>query len=140
MITRFPLNNALLCCLLMTLISIPNSGLAVGQMQCTGQWEGCIEFTSAQPKIILNIDTDEDGSLCGKVNLPNQNEKDMPVTNLTVEDNVICFDLVNGKACARFEGTFTAETQTIQGDFIQAGHKYPFELKMKDDKLTKADK
>ncbi len=110
------------------LIVIPNLAWSVNQPNVTGNWEGFVKFTSVQPKIILNLERSENGSLKGDISLPMQNQHNLPVSNITVEGDNISFDLSTGRATASFKGVYSAETHTISGDFSQAGQTFPFEL------------
>ena len=113
------------------LIAGPDQALAGHQPDLTGDWEGWVKFTSAQPKVLLSLEQSGDGTFSGTISLPMQDRHDLPVSNIEVDGNRISFDLSTGHATASFKGRYSEETDTISGDFIQAGATFPFELKCK---------
>ena len=120
--------------ILTVLLILPHSAIALNNAELTGTYEGHVEFANVQPKIILCFDCEKDGSLKGKISLPDQNQHDMPVTNIKIEGNTVCFELSSGRATACFEGVYSVQDHTIIGKLTQAGQAFPFELKCQDKK------
>ena len=121
---------------LMALLIAPVAGIASNQAEMVGTYEGSVEFTSAQPKIILCLGCDQSGMLKGEISLPDQNQNNLPVSNIRVEGDNVYFELSNGRATACFKGIYSADQKTICGKLTQAGQEFPFELKYQDKERT----
>ena len=118
---------------------ISSSAFAADPSNITGQWEGNIEFSSVQPKLLVNLAPAADGSLKGDISLPMQDQHNLPLKDICLDGDCVSFCLSTERAEAHFKGTYDAKTQTISGEFIQAGCSYPFQLTMKDEERSHLD-
>ncbi|MCF7811927.1 hypothetical protein K9N50_13185 [bacterium] len=119
--------------LLIMIFVFTSQTMAVVPSNITGQWEGNIEFSSVQPKLLINLEPAQDGSLKGDISLPMQDQHNMPLKDICLEGDCVSFCLSTERAEAHFKGAYDAKMNTISGEFIQAGCSYPFQLKMKDE-------
>jgi len=113
-----------------------SSTLAADTSNIIGQWEGHIEFSSVQPKLLVNLEPAVNGSLKGDISLPMQDQHNLPLKEICLDGDCVSFSLSTKRAEAVFKGTYDAKFQTISGEFIQAGYSYPFQLKLKSDERS----
>ena len=111
-----------------TIMVLPLAAEAAQTSALQGEWEGHVEFTNVQPEIQLKFDMTEKGTLTAKMNLPNQDATGLPIENIDIDGNAVSFELVNNNTRALFKGTLSEDDGSISGEFIQAGHSYPFLL------------
>jgi len=81
--------------------------LPVSQVKCqeefTGEWGGSILLGKVQLKIYANF-FEENDSLKGKLDIPQQNAKDRPLINVTTHSDSCFFELLSPRGTAYFKG------------------------------------
>jgi hypothetical protein len=94
-----------------------------------GIWDGIIKTPGADLEIAVTFTTGSDGKLTATLDVPEQGQKDVPLSNVDIQGETITFDLEVLPGVPKFEGTFSRDSNEITGTFIQDGEKMPFSLK-----------
>jgi uncharacterized protein len=101
-----------------------------------GRWKGNISIAGMKLTIATNFKTIA-GKIEGKIDVVEQNAKDLKLTNIEVLNNTISFDLAaNPKNVAKFTGTIFKDS--IGGTFTQASYNGTFYL-LKDNTVEKVE-
>ncbi|HYS52365.1 MAG TPA: hypothetical protein VER58_01210 [Thermoanaerobaculia bacterium] len=99
----------------------------------SGHWEGTIR--AAEKDVKIEFDLTKNG---GTFNLPARNLKALPLSNVVVHDGKVTFE-IKGAGGGTFEGTLSADGQSIEGTFAMRGPdpsqsmEMPFSLKRTGD-------
>ncbi len=101
------------------------------QVDLAGIWEGAIELPGTRLGITIEFKSGPDGSLTGDIDIPLQNARDLPLSNIRVFGDSTTFDLPNVPGSPRFAGVTAPDRQSIAGDFTQGGQTFPFQLTKK---------
>jgi pimeloyl-ACP methyl ester carboxylesterase len=91
-----------------------------------GRWEGHIAVMGGRLTILVVL-TADGKTVKGTIDIPQQNGKDLPLTNLRVEAAKVHFELPAGAGLAVFDGELKGAV--ISGTFEQGGIAGTFELK-----------
>ncbi|MGB2984470.1 MAG: serine hydrolase, partial [Phycisphaerae bacterium] len=70
----------------------------------------------------------------GKISIPMQNAKDIPLANITVEGVNVAFDMPGVPGDPKFSGEFSEDGEKISGEFTQGGVTATFKLERKEDR------
>ncbi len=102
------------------------SGVA-GPWQDTveGHWEGAVEIPGNPLLFMVDLKRDGD-AFTGTIDIPSQGGKDVPLSDVSVEDGKIRFAIPNVPGNPAFEGKI--EGASIKGVFTQSGASAPFYL------------
>jgi fermentation-respiration switch protein FrsA (DUF1100 family) len=98
------------------------SVISYGQ-DITGQWNGVLEVQGTRLRVVFHIENNMGYN--ATMDSPDQGVKDIPVTSVTFENNVLNMKIK--KAGIEYIGTYN-ENETISGDFKQAGQVFPLIL------------
>jgi CubicO group peptidase (beta-lactamase class C family) len=107
------------------------SAYAQNAPNMSGVWEGTITLPGMPLGITIEF-TKADSTYAGKIDIPLQNAKGLPLGNIRVVANDVTFDLLGVPGEPKFAGKFAEDGQSIAGDFTQGGGKFPFSLKRQD--------
>lgn len=100
----------------------------------TGAWHGLLTFPGGQLRLTLNV-TKTDAGYTATLDSPDQGAKDIPVTNIFFENNILAFGIP--QATINYKGTL--ENNTFKGTFTQNGNNMPLDLGRTEVKaITKA--
>ncbi|RPI28393.1 MAG: hypothetical protein EHM61_05250 [Acidobacteria bacterium] len=90
-------------------------------------WEGTLTAGPSSFHLVLNVFKQDDGTLTGKMDSPDQGAKDLPVPSVTLSDTKLSLKMpaIN----ASFEGTLNEAKNEAAGDWSQMGNTFPFTLK-----------
>lgn len=94
-----------------------------------GVWEGTIEVQGTSLGVTIKITKGDDGTLSATIDIPDQGAVDMPLDNVTFEDNTFSFDLL--AANGSYEGKLKESGDDIEGTWSQGGASIPLNLKRK---------
>lgn len=120
--------RAVLAAALLMLLAFP----VLAETGPAGHWEGEIQIPGT--KLGIDVDLSQDGGAWkGDISIPLQNAKDLPLTNIKVDNKVdgatVSFEIQGVPGTPTFNGTLAADGAKIAGDFAQGGGKFPFELR-----------
>jgi len=102
---------SLILCLLFTIQIYSRSTI-------DGKWEGAIDIMGTELVIIVNF-IYEDETLTATIDIPQQGASNLPLTNVSIENDSVYFELPAGPGLAVFDGKL--EYDKITGKFTQAG-------------------
>jgi CubicO group peptidase (beta-lactamase class C family) len=108
------------------------SAYAKNAPDMSGVWEGTITLPGIPLGITIEFTKAADGTLAGKIDIPLQNAKGLPLGNIKVAAESVIFDLLGVPGEPRFLGTIADDGKSISGDFTQGGGEFPFSLKRQD--------
>jgi len=111
--------------LLLVLLSPAGQVLAQDLDPFLGHWEGSITLPTGD--LLVKVDlSKEGGSLAGTVDIPAQGATGIPLDQFKVDGNDISFRIKGVPGDPTFEGKLA--DGGINGDFVQGGGRFPFEL------------
>jgi hypothetical protein len=90
-----------------------------------GEWFGKLNAAGLEVTIVLRFSTGEDGALRAVLDVPEQGAKDLPATDVALDDNHFSVAV----SVARAEITGMLEGEQIVGQWKQAGSAFPLTLK-----------
>ncbi|MEI6666622.1 MAG: alpha/beta hydrolase [Acidobacteriota bacterium] len=114
-----------LVALILCLAAVGPARVAAAQPGIAGRWEGHIAVLGGKLTILVSLTQDATG-VKGTIDIPQQNAKALPLTNLRVEATTLHFELPAGPGLAVFNGAL--KDGAISGTFEQAGIAGTFEL------------
>src|SRR5262245_54435982 len=121
------MRRMLSCAIGMLLIA---GGAAAQAPAAQGHWEGSIEVPGQSLAIVVDLGQ-KDGAWKGTISIPAQHVTALPLGDIDVKDAAVSFAMKSVPGVPSFRGTVAAETQTMSGDFSQAGATLPFSLTRK---------
>jgi hypothetical protein len=80
-----------------------------------GNWESTIEFGKTRFRLTVTVAKSADGKLSGKINIPDQGAKDIPVSAMLCNYPAVRWEI--DPFDTAFSGTINAETNQISGAF-----------------------
>lgn len=92
-----------------------------------GVWEGTIEVQGTSLGVTIKVSKGDDGALSATIDIPDQGAMDVPLDNVTFEDNTFKFDLL--QANGSYEGKLKESGDDIEGAWSQGGGSIPLNLK-----------
>jgi hypothetical protein len=120
-------------CLALTLIlglaSTPILTMAADPPRIVGTWEGVLD-PGAQPKkhVVVHISADQDGSLSGTIDYPDQDVSGIQITAITYKAHILHFE--SAPNLSSFDGTLNKKEDTeIAGTWKQGGSPLALVLK-----------
>ena len=96
-----------------------------------GRWQGAIELPGQKLEVIVRIAAGEGGVWSGEIDIPAQGARNLPLTAFDVAARgAVRFSIAGIPGEPTFRGTLTSDggSETLAGEFTQAGQKYPFRL------------
>ena len=94
-----------------------------------GEWEGTLEVQGTSIGVTIKVSKGDDGTLSATIDIPDQGAMDVPLDNVTFEDNTFSFDLL--AANGSYKGTLKESGNDIEGEWSQGGSSIPLNLKRK---------
>lgn len=122
--------------ILFILLMLSLSYKCLAQKELIGFWEGAIEVMGTQ--LIIKAEfIEENSSLSGKLDIPQQLAIGLPLSNIQLSKDSASFELfLNPGNIASFSGILSKDS--VQGDFSQAGVKGTFYLAKSEKKEEKS--
>ena len=100
---------------------------ASAQPTAAGHWEGAIQVPGQELQVW--VDLKGDGSKWeGTIGIPAQSLKGFPLSDISVQGDVVSFVMKNVPGEPAFKGTLSKDGKTISGDFSQGAGSAPFSL------------
>jgi hypothetical protein len=96
-----------------------------------GHWEGAIQVPAQALDIVVDLASRSGGTWEGTITIPQQNLKAMPLSDITVSDDVVAFAMKGVPGDPRFKGKLSKDPRSLSGDFTQGGATIPFTLSWK---------
>jgi hypothetical protein len=90
-------------------------------------WEGTLNAGPSSLRLVVRVFKEDDGSLTGKLDSPDQGATGIAIPSLTLTDTKFSFELpaLNGA----FQGTLNQEKTEAVGEWSQMGNTFPLTLK-----------
>ncbi len=101
-----------------------------------GQWQGPLIVGEHQVRLILHVQTDDDGNLTATLDSPDQGATGIPVTVVEIIGNSIVFEIT--AIGAEYDGRLHADGATLQGDWSQAGRTFPLTVERTVEDIDRA--
>jgi CubicO group peptidase (beta-lactamase class C family) len=92
-----------------------------------GRWEGAIQLPGQELRVTVELTRDGD-TWSGKIDIPAQGAKGLPLQGIAVEGSRVTFLIVGVPGDPKFRGALSADGASIRGDFTQSGQTFPFRL------------
>jgi hypothetical protein len=119
------LRMSFVCCLELMLMlglgSTPALFAADTPAAIVGNWEGTLD-PGGQPKkkIVVHVSADQDGTLTGTIDLPDQQTSGIQLTVITYKAGTLHFESTG--LPGSYDGTMSKENSQISGKLTQGGH------------------
>lgn len=94
--------------------------------QVEGYWEGALAIDGTELAIGVAIEQQQDGTLVGKLDSPDQNVFDIPLAEVAATDGTLAFKVPT--IAASYMGEWDAAASSWSGVFSQAGMQLPLVL------------
>lgn len=102
---------------------------AVAQNRATaGVWNGAISLLGTELLVSENLQQKDDGTWSGTIDIPAQNAKGLPLSNIAIETASISFSIAGIPGNPSFKGKLSEDANTISGDYTNAFGKVTFKL------------
>lgn len=98
------------------------------QIDPTGHWEGAVNVPTTELAIIVEL-KQEAGALTGTISVPAQGLKGSPLENVKLEGQQLSFVLTAAPGNPSFQGTLSADGNSLEGMMTQGGTALPFKLR-----------
>jgi hypothetical protein len=114
--------------LILGLALTPILAMAADPPRIVGTWEGVLD-PGAQPKkhVVVHISADQDGSLSGTIDYPDQDVSGIQITAITYKAHILHFESTPN--LSSFDGTLNKEDTEIAGAWKQGGSPLALVLK-----------
>ncbi|MCG6954547.1 MAG: alpha/beta hydrolase [Gemmatimonadetes bacterium] len=100
-----------------------------------GTWAGKLDVGNGmQLRLVFHVTAEEDGSLAGTMDSPDQGQTGLPLSAVTVTGDSVRFEF--NPANAAFAGTFAADHQSIEGQWMQGPSTLPLTLTRSEDQAA----
>ena len=96
------------------------------QVKPEGDWKGTIDAGGAKLDLVLHVTT-KDGALTATLDSPDQGATGLAIDSITVTGKSLRFEMKS--LGATYEGTFSADSSQIEGQFSQGGQSFPLTFK-----------
>ena len=106
--------------LMLGLTITPFRAMAADPPRIVGTWEGVLD-PGAQPKkhIVVHISADQDGSLSGTIDYPDQDVSGIPITAITYKAHILHFE--SAPNLSSYDGTLNKDDTEVSGTWKQGG-------------------
>jgi len=101
---------------------------AIGEAMLAGHWEGRIDIPGSPLDFDVDILRAEDGALSGDISIPAQNARNLPLTEITLDDRKVSFVISGIPGEPVFRGEIAEDGLSIAGTLSQSGAEFPFEM------------
>ncbi len=109
-------------------------------LSIAGHWEGTIDVPGTKLEILIDFSQKPDSSWEGKISIPAQNAKNLPLNNISFVDKEMSFAIAGVPGEPTFKGIISDDGAKISGDFTQGGQTFTFSLSRKVSPKIKAKK
>lgn len=89
----------------------------------TGDWYGKLETPSGNLRIVFHINEYENGELSASLDSPDQGARGLAASSINYEEGVLKLEMMGG--AAKYEGSYIADGEKIEGTFKQGGGELP---------------
>ncbi len=89
-----------------------------------GHWEGSIDVPGNKLEILIDFSQKPDDSWEGKISIPAQNAKNLPLDNISLVNKDASFVITGVPGEPTFKGTVSEDGTNITGDFTQGGTEF----------------
>ncbi len=131
------MKRILLPLLLLVVVSLAVASPAQ-QNSIAGHWEGAIKLPNGDLKISVDFTAAADGKLSATITIPQQGAKDLPLTDVGLNNAEVTFAIPGVPGDPKFKGKLSADGQKIEGTFSQGGANLPCNLERKTDPVAVA--
>ena len=101
-----------------------------------GEWKGAVIIPGMDLDVLVKFTLDKD-SIKGTIDVPKQNSKDLPLTNIKYEQGKVVFEIKNIPGKPVFSGVFSENKNELSGDFFQNNRNLKFSLKRRSESEIK---
>jgi len=105
-----------------------------------GHWEGTIDVPGTKLEVLIDFSQKPDGSWEGRISIPAQNAKNLPLNNISFVGKEVSFAIAEVPGEPTFKGTISEDGTKISGDFTQGGQSFGFSLSREVSPKIKAKK
>jgi len=99
-----------------------------------GIWQGAIKTSGFELQMIFTISQNTDSIFTASLDVPQQNATGIPVDKINIDRNSVHLEITPIEGV--FNGIYTKDSETIEGQWSQAGMSLPLVLKRSDMKLV----
>ncbi|MFY9826465.1 MAG: hypothetical protein WAM82_34195 [Thermoanaerobaculia bacterium] len=117
---RYP--SKLILCLSMFVLLATTLRADPAAAGLVGDWSGALDVGSSKLRLALHVEKKSDGSLAAVLDSIDQGAK-IPVESMVVEHGTL--RLTFKEIAATYEGTVSADGNTVQGTWSQSGQQLP---------------
>src|SRR6266536_3404561 len=117
--------NSVLRMILVLTLFLPGIS-AQSAADVSGHWEGAIQNPDKEIAIQVDLAKNEKGEWTGTIDIPPQNLKSFPLSNIAVKGNAVTFVMKGPPGDPAFDGTLSADGKSMSGNFTQGGGSVPF--------------
>jgi len=103
-------------------------GVVAQSRTAAGVWNGAISLPGAELIVSVNLQQKDDGGWTGTIDIPMQNAKGLPLSNIAIEGASISFSIAGVPGDPTFKGKLSEDGSAISGDFTQGPGKFMFKL------------
>ena len=106
--------------LMLGLRIVPTLAMAADTQPIVANWEGTLD-PGAQPKkrIVVHITAEQDGSLSGTIDYPDQDTSGILITAITYKESTLHFE--SSSIQGSYDGTMNKDNSEITGTWKQGG-------------------
>ena len=105
-----------------------------------GHWEGTIDVPGTKLEVLIDFNQKPDSSWEGKISIPAQKAKNLPLNNISFVDKKASFAIAGVPGKPTFKGTISDDGTKISGNFTQGGQSFTFSLSREVSPKIKAKK
>jgi hypothetical protein len=99
---------------------VPAMTVAADTQPIVGDWEGTLDPGAQHKKrILVHISGEQDGSLSGTIDYPDENASGMQITAINYKE--LTLHLESNQIQASYDGTMNKDNSEIKGDWKQGG-------------------
>jgi hypothetical protein len=95
----------------------------------SGHWDGAIQVPGKALGIQVDLAKNAKGEWMGTIDIPAQHLKSFPLSSVAVKGNAVSFLLKGPPGDPKFDGTVSADGNSLSGNFTQGGAALTFGLK-----------
>ena len=123
---------AILALVLIALSARAQDPVKPSEKGLVGFWQGALKIGAIELRLGLNVSAKSDGALTGTFDSPDQNVRDLPISEITIKDRDVKIE--SKKIFATFEGKLSDDGKELKGTWKQG----PTELPITFKRLAKA--
>jgi len=119
------------------LIVLGGSALAQLAPSPSGHWEGSIQAPNQAVAITVDLAQSPAGAWIGSMSIPMANAIDLPLGNISIQDNAVRFTIPDFPGNPALEGKLSADAAGLTGTVINPNGAIPFTLQRKGEANVK---